>query len=442
MDKHTQRRPIKPMEYEEQKASESKKAHELSGKSRQLHAPVIEPHPHPQAQPPKTKAKKPFWKRASAPRGNAGRDAMQGVKSSLLRTAIMLGASLLIVVVLGFGVYTFAYKHYIAPVDPNSTEEITVVIGKNDSLKAISKKLQEAGVIRNSTIFKYYVDFSDMSTKLLAGKFTLSPSMTYDDIINVLKRPSVAQTSTRVTLVEGILIKEMIPKLENEGVLDAGSSKFSDAVTSGANYSKYWFIQEVLDKEAPQSEHRTYMLEGYLFPDTYDFYISSDPDAVVTKMLDRFHEIYTEDYKKRAQELGMSTDEVVILASIIEKEAGKTEDFAKVSAVFHNRLNKNMKLQSCATHQYFMTEKKFTYNAEELKIASPYNTYQNDGLPIGPICNPGKAAIEAALWPNEQFLAEGYLYFCAGDPAEGTTVFAKTYEEHQANVAKYSPLWK
>ena len=137
----------------------------------------------------------------------------------------------------------------------------------------------------------------------------------------------------------------------------------------------------------------------------------------------------------------MSTDEVVILASIIEKEAGKTEDFAKVSAVFHNRLNKNMKLQSCATHQYFMTEKKFTYNAEELKIASPYNTYQNEGLPIGPICNPGKAAIEAALWPNEQFLAEGYLYFCAGDPAEGTTVFAKTYEEHQANVAKYSPLW-
>ena len=188
-----------------------------------------------------------------------------------------------------------------------------------------------------------------------------------------------------VTLVEGILIKEMIPKLENEGVLDAGSSKFSDAVTSGANYSKYWFIQEVLDKEASQSEHRTYMLEGYLFPDTYDFYISSDPDAVATKMLDRFHEIYTEDYKKRAKELGMSTDEVVILASIIEKEAGKTEDFAKVSAVFHNRLNKNMKLQSCATHQYFMTEKKFTYNAEELKIASPYNTYQNKGMPIGPI---------------------------------------------------------
>lgn len=262
------------------------------------------------------------------------------MKSSLLRTAIMLGASLLIVVVLGFGVYTFAYKHYIAPVDPNSTEKITVVIGKNDSLKAISKKLQEAGVIRNSTIFKYYVDFSDMSTKLLAGKFTLSPSMTYDDIINVLKRPSVAQTSTRVTLVEGILIKEMIPKLENEGVLDAGSSKFSDAVTSGANYGKYWFIQEVLDKEASQSEHRTYMLEGYLFPDTYDFYISSDPDAVATKMLDRFHEIYTEDYKKRAKELGMSTDEVVILASIIEKEAGKTEDFAKVSAVFHNRLTR------------------------------------------------------------------------------------------------------
>ena len=272
MDKHTQRRSIKPVEYEEEQAPAAKPAPQPAKKSRQLHAPVIEPHS--QAQPPKAKAKKLFLKRPSAPRGNAEGDAMQGVKSSLLRTAITLAASLLIVVVLGFGVYTFAYKHYIAPVDANSTEEITVVIGKNDSLKAIAKKLQEAGVIRSSTIFKYYVDFSDMSTKLLAGKFTLSPSMTYDDIINVLKRPSVAQTSTRVTLVEGILIKEMIPKLENEGVLDAGSSKFSDAITSGANYSKYWFIQEVLDKEASQSEHRTYMLEGYLFPLRFNLRIS------------------------------------------------------------------------------------------------------------------------------------------------------------------------
>ena len=86
-------------------------------------------------------------------------------------------------------------------------------------------------------------------------------------------------------------------------------------------------------------------------------------------------------------------------------------------------------------------EKKFVYSAEETKTPSPYNTYIHKGLPIGPICSPGKAAIEAALWPDEQFMAEDYLYFCAGDPAEGTTVFAKTYEEHKANVAKYESLW-
>ena len=100
-----------------------------------------------------------------------------------------------------------------------------------------------------------------------------------------------------------------------------------------------------------------------------------------------------------------------------------------------------MPLQSCATHQYFMPVKKIAYNSEELQVDSPYNTYLYGGLPAGPICNPGKAAIEAALYPDEAYLNGGYLYFCLGDPNTGETVFAQTYEEHLANQAKYKPLW-
>ncbi|PWL48066.1 MAG: endolytic transglycosylase MltG [Clostridiales bacterium] len=450
MGNRNQRRSIKPVEFKSQGTKQTiREVPEEKQKSRQIHAPVIET---------KQQAEK---KKFSSPESrNKGKQMVKTRKYTkidrnieenpwrdigrrVLKTAIMVACSLAIVAIMGVIVYNYVYGHYIAPVDVDSTEEISVIIDKDDSLKSISQKLEDAGVIRNSTIFKYYVDFSDMSTKLLAGKFTLSPSMTYDDIINVLKRPAAAQQSTRVTLVEGILIKGMIPKLEEAGVLAEASSsaEFDSKVAAGTDYSDYWFIKEVLDQEETQSEHRDYILEGYLFPDTYEFYISSDTDQVVEKMLNRFAEIYTEDYKKRAAELGMTTDEVITLASIIEKEAGKVEDFAKVSAVFYNRLEQDMMLQSCATLQYFMPEKKFVYSAEETQTPSPYNTYIHKGLPIGPICSPGKAAIEAALWPDEQFMAEGYLYFCAGDPAEGTTVFAKTYEEHKANIAKYESLW-
>ena len=348
--------------------------------------------------------------------------------------------ALVLMVLLGFKVYDFAYERFVKPVGDDPTEIVEVVIDKKDSLSTISKKLEAAGVIRNSTIFKYYVDFSDMSTKLLAGKFELSPSMTYDEVINVLKRPAAAQTSTRVMLVEGILNEQIVTKLEDASVFE-DATDFDTQIARGSEYNEYWFVQEVLDKQAGSSKKREYILEGYLFPDTYDFFIASDEESVIEKMLNRFNEIFTEEYRARAAELGMTTDEVVTLASIIQKEAGKLEDFKKVSAVFHNRLESGMKLQSCATLQYFMPEKKFVYSAAETQTPSPYNTYLHTGLPVGPICNPGKDAIEAALWPDEQFMNDGYLYFCAGDPAEGTTVFAKTLDEHNANVAKYQHLW-
>ncbi|MEX1307257.1 MAG: endolytic transglycosylase MltG, partial [Eubacteriales bacterium] len=146
------------------------------------------------------------------------------------------------------------------------------------------------------------------------------------------------------------------------------------------------------------------------------------------------------DYIAQAEALGMDISEVITLASIIERE-GKPQDFKKISAVFHNRLNKNDKLQSCATLQYVVGIRKLQFSQDEIGINSPYNTYLYAGLPAGPIANPGKQAIEAALYPDEEYLAEGYYFFCSTDPESGSLAFAKTYAEHQKNVAKYEDLW-
>ena len=378
-------------------------------------------------------------KSGGANRRAASKFSNNRILKAMLRPLSSVLIGLLIVSLISVIGFRYAVHHYFSPVDEKSTEEIEVIIERNDSLSTISQKLEDAGVIRNHTAFKYYVDFSDMSSKLLAGKFTLSPSMSFDDIISILKRPSAAADTTRMTFAEGITIEGYGKLLEQENILK-NSETWKDIAKTGEGYENYSFIQEVIDKQNTAEKKRTYILEGYLFPDTYEFYLSSSETQIIDRLIAQFDRVFTEEYRTRAQELGMSIDDVVTLASIIEKEA-KTDDFKKVSAVFHNRLNSDMPLQSCATHQYFMPVKKIAYNSEELQVDSPYNTYLYSGLPAGPICNPGKAAIEAALYPDEAYLNGGYLYFCLGDPNTGETIFAQTYEEHLQNQAKYKPLW-
>ena len=138
----------------------------------------------------------------------------------------------------------------------------------------------------------------------------------------------------------------------------------------------------------------------------------------------------------------LTMDETMILASMIEKEASNTTDYARVSAVFHNRLQNGWKLESDPTATYLTGDDKLVLSESELNDRNPYNTYSVDGLPVGPICNPSKAAIQAALYPDLQYVNDGYLYFCATEPTSGVLAFARTREEHEANVAKYRPLWE
>ena len=186
---------------------------------------------------------------------------------------------------------------------------------------------------------------------------------------------------------------------------------------------------------------RLYALEGYLSPNTYEIYTSSSADTIIKRLLSQTEAAYSLSYDERAQELGLTMDEVFTLASMIEKEAKKAE-FAKVSAVFHNRLKQKMTLGSDVTIKYVSGSDKMVLGSGDLDLDSPYNTYRYKGLPIGPICNPSMDAVIAALYPDEQFLAQKYLYFCSTDPDSGSLHFSRTLEEHEAAVAMYRPLWE
>lgn len=339
--------------------------------------------------------------------------------------------------------YSFVVKKYFRPVDSSDPTPITVTIPKGSGASAIAKILYEAGgegekgLITNKAIFKVYVDFLGKSSGLKAGTYVLSRNMGISQIVDIICSGNPPRETVKFTISEGMTVEAIANKLVEKEIL-ASPDRFLELCTDAKSFANsYWFVKNIVEEGR---EGRTYMLEGYLFPDTYEVFKDATEEEIVVKMLDRFNEIYTRKYVERAEEMDLTMDEVVILASIIEKEA-KPFDFNKVSAVFHGRLALDMTLNSDATLGYFLKTNSMEFSPDQLDSDSPYNTYKFKGLPAGPISNPGTAAIEAVLFPNEQYIQEGYLYFCLMDSTTGALVFAKTAEEHAANVAKYKPNW-
>jgi len=398
----------------------------------QEHTKVVEPQKQP-SKPSRMKKKK--------------RSSTQSPLVGTLRsiTISLIGLTLAVIILL---ITFFSLKHnYYDPVDRNDTTPIRVEVPSGSSLTSIAEILYENEIIRNTAVFKLYVDFNDMSSKMKAGTYDFSRDMTMDDVLSILGTGTSNVSVMTFTATEGMTIQDIADMFVEDGVL-ADSQDFLEICKTGIGVEDLTFDVLNADGEAESVETRTtyasgvtYMLEGYLFPDTYEIYINSAPETIINKMLNRFQDIYTADYLARTQELGMTINEIVTLASIIERE-GKPQDFKKISAVFYNRINAEDKLQSCATVQYITGQRKLQFSDEELSTDSPYNTYVIVGLPIAPISNPGKQAIEAALYPDEDYLNEGYYFFCSKDPESGELAFAKTYAEHQENVALYEGLWE
>lgn len=287
------------------------------------------------------------------------------------------------------------------PSEENSSIQKIINIPPGSNAQEIVHTLEENEIIRkNNYIFRVLIKLSKLEERLKYGEYNLSPAMNMFQILEKLVRGEVILY--KITIPEGYTYTQIAELLEKKEILEQES--FLTLVKNG---EKSW--------------------EGYLFPDTYEVPKGYGSENMLKLLLSNFNHLVDKKLKEKAEEIGFSMDEIITLASIIEKETKFTEEMKRVSAVFHNRLKKDMKLQSCATIQYILVKPKEKLEESDLKIDSPYNTYLYPGLPPGPICNPGLDPIKAALEPAD----EDYLYFVLGE--DGRHIFSKTYEEHLKN---------
>ena len=356
----------------------------------------------------------------------------------VLRPLLVFAASFVIVCGLIYTGYQKLDEMFLAPVDAQDASVVAFEVASGSSLSTVSRNLEEAGLIHNHTVFKYMADFMGMGQKIQSGDYELSRAMSATQILDQLVSGDGKPLTTTITVIPGWTIEDVAAYLVEKKVLSS-ADEFLALCKTGESYAGYYFIEDVLSQE--DAGERKYALEGYLSPNTYEIYTSSSADTIIKRLLSQTEAAYLLSYDERAQELGMTMDEVFTLASMIEKEAKKA-DFAKVSAVFHNRLKAGMTLDSDVTVKYASGSQKMYLNSDDLSVDSAYNTYRNKGLPVGPVCNPSMDAVVAALYPDEQYVAQKYLYFCSTDPDSGELHFSRTLEEHQAAAAMYQPLWE
>ena len=344
-----------------------------------------------------------------------------------LKVLIGVLATLLIVI---FATFFYVFTQIAAP----DTGIATVfTISTNDSPRTILANLEEEGLIKNDTVAYYYSRLF-LNPTYMAGSYELSSDMDLATIIEYVSDAENALTDTvTLTFVEGTWLKEYASILAANTNLSSEDllAYWSDEEVVRGYMEEYPFLTEdIFDEDI------RYYLEGYLFPDTYEFYRETDLDTVTRRFLDRTLTIY-EAYADAIAASDLSVHEIFTLASIVQYEASDSENMAMIAGVFYNRLEAEMLLQSSVTVCYAMDidkdEDSWTACEYNSDYNSPYNTYLYSGLTPGPILNPGEEAIVAVLSPTES----NYYYFMADVCGDGTVYYAETFAEHEANVDKY-----
>lgn len=302
--------------------------------------------------------------------------------------------------------------------------EIVVDIPMNSSTLDIAEQLYSEGIIADTSLFRLYSKLKGADGTFIAGTHKISPKMDYETLIETLQEEAENQRETAdVVFPEGITLIEAAARLEEKGVCNA--EEFIDVFNS----SEFGFDFE---ENIKVSAMKFYKMEGYLFPDTYQFYLEEDPRIVAKKIYKNFEARITPDLYGRMEDLDMELEEVLTLASIVQAEAANTRDMKKVASVFYNRLdnpNEYPLLQSDPTTNY-VEEVIIPYSEVQTeKINIAYDTYKGAGLTPGPICNPGLDAINAVLYPEET----DYFYFCS-NLETGEFFYAVTLEEHEQNL--------
>ncbi len=385
----------------------------------------------------------------------------------IVRPLLILTISIVIVLgVITLGANLVNNTFFAAP-DPKDELVREFKIEQGDYIATVGNNLYEQGFIKNKGIFKYMVQFRELTDKIQWGSFPLSSSMNINEVIDILAQGS-ATNENSITVIPGWRIADIANYLVKQGVLP-DDKEFLALCNDGERFKDLSYaVNEAVENRS--ITRRQYQLEGYLAPDTYRVYkdasaetnierllsqgetvrdrvfdTENPPEFEVTRnesgeMIDADGNVLTE--KPEEFKSTLTKDQTIILASIIEKEAGALTDYRKVSAVLHNRLIKGMRLECDSTINYLLGTSKLILSSDELKKESPYNTYTNGGLPVGPICNPSEKALVAALYPDMDYVYSGYLYFCSKDPATTRELqFSVTKADHEAAVAQYRPLW-
>ena len=351
-------------------------------------------------------------------------------KKAIIRLLIFLFI-IGLTVVCGYISYNYVMKEYLsagnkAEIVIAPQDEVQFVVPKGANTSKIAGLLQEQELIKDANIFKLISKFKGYDGMYQSGTHIVSKSLNYDEMMRVLTTKPI---SRQVTIPEGKTFKQIVDILLSKNIIKDKGKFITVANTETFDYE---FLKNL--------SQRDNKLEGYLFPDTYQFDMNVTEREIIIRMLDNFKRKFKTEYSEKIKTLnGMTMDKIITLASIIEREAKAPDDRSRISGVFYNRMaskDKTLrKLQSCATIQYILLKKTGAVKERlldaDLQIDDPYNTYMYEGLPPGPICCPGEAAINAALYPEDT----KYLYFVA--KGDGSHEFSETYKAHQAAISKY-----
>lgn len=314
--------------------------------------------------------------------------------------------------------------HYLDTASASSSQvPITFTVTQDESTSDIAKNLHDDGLIRSETYFKLKMRLTNKDSELKAGTYTLQHGMTVDQIITALTTTQDVKVIT-VRFQEGWRAEEYADKLVQVGLIST-PDQFLNAIKSDS-----------FDYDFLKSRPRNASLEGFLFPDTYQFRADATPDDIINVMLQNFDTKVPKDLRDRAQQLNLNFYQVLTVASIIEREAVLDSERPIIASVYYNRIKQGMPLQSDPTVQYAIGQEGNWWPAvtdpQQQGANSPYNTYTNPSLPPGPICDPSLKSIEAALSPAKT----NYLYFVAKNDGSGGHYFATTLDEQNANIEK------
>lgn len=341
-----------------------------------------------------------------------------------MKKKVFLIIRLLIFAALAFLIFTMASEYFRK--DSGSGERVVITIEKGSASREVAAILKEKGLIRYELPFLLRLYLTDYQGKLRYGTFSLYKGMSLDNMIRTLSSEGEIADNMRLTIPEGYTIERTARALEKKGIMDA--EEFRAAVRAAAEDSIYADI-------LPAEEDVLYQMEGFLYPDTYYFSDDISPEELADMIFDEFDNMFGDERRKRAAEIGMTVEEVLTRASMVQKETERAEEYPIVADVIQNRLDINMNLQFDSTVVYAVTEGYYGKDRvlySDLKVDSPYNTYLHKGLPPGPICSPGLEAIDGVLYPDDN----NYLFFQTDTQKnDGSNLYFETYEEHSSAAA-------